>query len=192
MRKTPPGEGGAMSRESENRQRDDSRRSPQAQADPPHERLWREWAARPPLNQRQSDALAKFGISRRAVILAGELAVWKICTVGGCYLPDPWGQAAIVVPIWHGPSPFDETPDDATWLQDLLAFRLGEPRLWWLRTGNSGVLGDEAYTRAIETAEPIWMHPTPLHWLRAGCQGAVLLDDLADRYGFGHVWEEAT
>lgn len=66
---------------------------------------------------------------------------------------------------------------------NLVAFRLDTPRSFWLfdPTGHAPYLGHDAVERAIFYHEPLMVHESPLDWLKAGCQGCVILQ-------WNHYW----
>lgn len=59
---------------------------------------------------------------------------------------------------------------------DLVAFRPDTPRSFWSYTGAGMMLGADALDRAQHYSEPLAVHESPLDWLRAGCDGIVILD----------------
>ncbi len=65
---------------------------------------------------------------------------------------------------------------------DLVAFKLEEPSLWWLRIGAPHlVLGKDQFVEAMEKRTTVRICPTPLAWLQSGCEGACPLD-LAENF----------
>ena len=63
-----------------------------------------------------------------------------------------------------------------TGIVDLIAWQSDSPGKWWTRRGIAPVLGQEAIERAAHYGEALALHPTPLNWLVANRQGAVILD----------------
>ena len=61
-------------------------------------------------------------------------------------------------------------------LVDLLAFDIDEPKRWWLRVGAGVILGSYWAEKADWLGEPLYLFGNPLSWLKAECQGAVILD----------------
>lgn len=56
-------------------------------------------------------------------------------------------------------------------MDDLIAFRTGEPGRWWRRYGRARWLGQDAVDRAVNgwpDYEPLRLFRDPLQWLRAG------------------------
>lgn len=119
------------------------------------------------------------GITRRAIERCGGLGVMKITTTGRTFAPaiddDEGAVSAVIVPVWE--------PDLG--LVDLMAFRRHRPALFFARIGYAKCLGgwfaDDVRSRTTLWALPSDIHPSlplfpnPLSWLRAGCQGTVLL-----------------
>ena len=140
--------------------------------------LMAEWLATPSLNSRQRKQLADLGVTREAILRAGDLGWARVSTIGGrCYSPSPAGDVMVIQPCWAGPAPSIFQPVEHPVLADLIAWRPSEPTLWWYRIGDPGsVLG--AYHLELAHAEelPISFALTPLDWLTGDCRGAVLLD----------------
>lgn len=59
---------------------------------------------------------------------------------------------------------------------DTVAFRLQAPRAFWRAHGSALLLGRDALERAAFLGTPLWVYETPLDWLRADCDGVVILD----------------
>lgn len=89
----------------------------------------------------------------------------------GTFVPDPEGDphiitlAAVALPHMGWGEVFD-----------LVAFKSTAPHVWWRRIGQADTLGDDAIEYAACTRKPLVLHETPLAWLRAGAEGAVVLD----------------
>ena len=83
----------------------------------------------------------------------------------GSYEPAEDGVGAIIIAVIE----HDE-------LSDLLAFCTTDPSRWWLRLGLAVYLGEEHADYAALLHEPLRLFNSPLSWLRAGCDGAVVLD----------------
>lgn len=60
-------------------------------------------------------------------------------------------------------------------VDELVAFNTANPGAWWLRRGDAPILGMAAVDYARGAGEPIDLHETPWDWLRAGCDGAVIV-----------------
>ena len=123
--------------------------------------LWAE--LRPALADRRTDAeLLKYGvIDHDARALCG---LTSIQAFGRFYEPNTDGQPVIIVPILDG----DE-------LCDLLCFDLDRPAEWFVRLGGEPLLGACALSDQL-LGKPLHIYRTPLSWLRAGCDGVVILD----------------
>lgn len=108
--------------------------------------------------------------------------VARIQKHGRTYEPCEYGDPAVllITAIFH-----DGTPED------IIAFNPNQPEKWWLRRGDAVYLGGhevqprnwampqdfaEPILSPIEPETPlqIWRHP--LNWLRASCQGVVVID----------------
>ena len=61
-------------------------------------------------------------------------------------------------------------------LSDLLAFCTAAPSRWWRRLGLAVYLGEEKVDYAAFMKTPLRLFRTPVNWLRAECEGAVVLD----------------
>ena len=59
---------------------------------------------------------------------------------------------------------------------DIVAVNVCNPTAWRRRLGAVPALGLEAIDYADWMGEGLRLHPTPLDWLRADCQGAVILE----------------
>jgi hypothetical protein len=126
------------------------------------------------------DILLAQGVSVTAFMTSGWPGVDRIVTVERLWRPDPDGQDMIILPVWLGPGPLC---DDDPILVDLIAFQVEQPDRWHYRDGKPGlVLGDDQLDDAIGHMCPIWLHENPIDWLRAGCQGAVVLEDAEHRH----------
>lgn len=116
----------------------------------------------------------------------------------GTYSPEEGTVSAVIMPVFT--DDFDghcHALGFAPALIDLVAWDPREPSRWWCRIGGS--LSDPLFLGAwnLERAmgapppgqpdrrAPVALHPSPLAWLRAGCDGAVLVD------AGGALWREA-
>ena len=97
--------------------------------------------------------------------LAGLVGFQKVRASGPYYEPDDSGSWCIVIPI-----------DDYFGIADLLAVH--QTGRWRLRTGNAVMLGAEALDAEV-MGYGLRLFRDPLSWLRAGGDGAVILDDRA-------------
>jgi hypothetical protein len=95
-------------------------------------------------------------------------------TSAGTYGPMPDGQRAFIVPAI--PISNDSVDND---VGDLIAWFPDTPSRWWCRYGATPFLNFEAIERAVHYHEPLRLKSTPLSWLRASGEGAVILDDSA-------------
>ena len=139
--------------------------------------LAREWLATADLNSLQHQELARLGVTQEAMHRGGGLGWARVSTTGRLYMPSTAGDVAIIQPVWAGPAPSIyrgvEHPD----LVDLIAWPLAEPVCWSYREGTTAVaLGQEYLDAAQFDGEPVVLFLTPLDWLKAGCEGAMLLE----------------
>lgn len=114
-------------------------------------------------------ALLRHGVTDADVQLHCGLTQIDADTTGRFYQPVDDGAPAIIVPVL-----------DAEELVDLLAFDPRRPERWWLRIGAVPLLGGDELAYLLLGpklfAEPLWVHRTPLNWLRNSCHGVVILD----------------
>ena len=93
---------------------------------------------------------------------------WGVVTAldigDGLYCPGD-GPLHLVLPVW-------EESD----LIDLVAFRSGDPADWKLRTGLGLALGLERGWERHRWQPEVELSPTPLDWLRNGCDGLCIVD----------------
>lgn len=67
--------------------------------------------------------------------------------------------------------------DAAGEVVDLVALASHDENQWALRTGLADLLGDDQLLDAVlAERRELRLHPTPLAWLRAGCEGICVLD----------------
>lgn len=92
----------------------------------------------------------------------------EVSTKSGTYQPTEHGEPAIVHPV-HDDGPYSD-------IIDVVAWRPSEPARWWLRTGAAIMLGEHAVRHAYVYERPLSIHRTPLRWLAAYGNGAVILD----------------
>jgi len=144
------------------------------------------------VRESHEDWLAAHGVSPVAVYcpfprLHGNFGVCRAQFHGDLYEPAPDGTPVIVTGV-------SEHPEEA--LVDIVAFKPSNPARWWLRLGQAVVLGLHNARLAAFKEEPILVHATPLDWLRAECQGAVVLDwkreVLSHLDGYGVLADAAT
>ena len=140
--------------------------------------LWGEY--RPALaNPHTEAALAKYGVTDPAATLICGLA--RISPLINLYEPSDNGAHAITVPIFDG---------DELW--DIIAFDPRQPEVWRCRIGGEPLLG----INWLAFAGPktiVSIFATPLDWLRAACQGVVILDKSKSfaelsLYGLPELW----
>ena len=123
------------------------------------------------------------GVPCEAILRAGYVGAARISTAGRTYTPCPSGDLAIVMGAWWGPPPSIYSGNDSPHLADLIAWKPKDPTCWWSRTGTRGlVLGEDKWTEALGTGGPVTVRRSPLGWLKANCQGVVVLDDAEGRW----------
>ena len=135
--------------------------------------LWREWTAAATKSGHALTILKPFGVTVDAAILAGNVGLETIVTVGRLFTPVPYGRPAILLAVWADVGPLYETDPV---LRDLIAFEPVSPGRWWYRLGDriNPALG--AHNLHWPNGEPVRLYPHPLAWLQGSCEGAVLLD----------------
>ena len=105
-------------------------------------------------------------------VLASAMAQRLIGADDICIRDGRWerrfrGRRAVVLPVWQS---------QAADIVDLVAFRPEAPKAFWLLTGHGVMLGAASAIHADYYDEPLLIHETPLDWLKAGGDGAVILD----------------
>jgi hypothetical protein len=103
-----------------------------------------------------------------------RFGVVEIITDRRTYQPMRGGRRALVVPAI--PLRVGFFDDD---IGDLIAWLPDNPGRWWHRAGVANFLNFEAVERADFFEEPLSLWATPLSWLQAGGEGAVVLDERA-------------
>ena len=116
--------------------------------------------------------LAAHGVSPVSIYgtpprLHGNFGVTRAMFHGDLFEPAPDGKPVIVLGV-------SEHPDEG--LVDIVAFEPSNPVRWYLRLGAAVVLGLHNARLAVFEESPVVAHATPLDWLRADCQGVVVLD----------------
>lgn len=109
---------------------------------------------------------------------AGWLGRMRVTERGGLWREDPAGAWRLLLGVG----------DRDGWLIDVLAISSADPDSWSLLTGDGWLLGwgqvEDAALVDPEIAPVLRMHARPIDWLRAGGEGACLLD-----YGRGALGE---
>ena len=90
----------------------------------------------------------------------------------GFYKPDPKGQPALIVPNGRRGNLGYEWDD----ISDRIAFRPGEPNLWYSRLRSSAILNSPALELATKNNDLLPVFSTPLAWLQYCGQGVCILD----------------
>jgi hypothetical protein len=127
------------------------------------------------------DALAAAGVSRDFLWMGpARFGVAEIEADGDrTYQPIKGGTNTVIVPA--DPLPPLSDPACLDWDPgDLIAFRLADPSRWWVRTGAAPFLGFSAVEYAEHFRTPLRLWSSPLAWLRAAGDGAVILDPAID------------
>ena len=87
---------------------------------------------------------------------------------GGIFQPSPDGfPVCLVAVVWPEARRFGDAG-----LFDLVAFRSGDPRKWWLRCGSAFALGEHL----LDQPDPLRVVRTPADWLAAGGNALCVLD----------------
>lgn len=109
---------------------------------------------------------------------AGLLGRLRVAERGGLWREDPDGAPRLLLGV----------RDRAGEVIDIAALSSTDPDAWALMTGDGWLLGwdrvEDAALADPETAPVVKMHARPIDWLRAGGEGACLLD-----YGPGALGE---
>lgn len=109
---------------------------------------------------------------------AGLLGRLRVAERGGLWREDPDGAPRLLLGV----------RDRAGEVIDIAALSSTDPDAWALLTGDGWLLGwdrvEDAALADPETAPVVKMHARPIDWLRAGGEGACLLD-----YGPGALGE---
>lgn len=123
--------------------------------------LWRELiAAR--ADHHVDEILGRYGVTDPDAQAHCGLVQIEHPDIGRFYEPRPGGEYAIIVPVMDGEE-----------LVDLLAFDPRKPDRWWVRLDACCFLGgDNIFCQSA----PIEIWRTPLRWLKATCEGVVVLD----------------
>ena len=136
-------------------------------------RLMAEWLAYRDLSAVERDHL---GLTWEACQRAGGVVKAKVKTIGMTWEPAESGVPHVIVPAWAGVPPSIFQGVEHPTLIDMIALTPDAPEFWHWRTRQAFALGQDQIDMARTTAAPIILHLDPLHWLRANCIGAVLLD----------------
>ena len=150
--------------------------------------LHREFEAAQGRGRKAMDHLVAAGVSVSSFMTSGWPGCDHVATVGRLWHPHPDGRAMIILPVWREPGPlYNDDPR----LIDLLAFTVEQPTLWFYRDGVAGlILGDGHLAHSIGSMVPVSLFNTPIAWLRAGCQGAVILEDAERRHSWARTAEQ--
>lgn len=84
------------------------------------------------------------------------------------WTPTDSGPRAIIIPAMENGC-----------IIDLIAFRPSQPDTWYARVGNCWALGMDEIAdarSALDQSHSIFLHATPLDWLRAGGRGVCVID----------------
>lgn len=115
--------------------------------------------------------LVKAGVPKAFLAQSLYRSLWlgadDIAIDGGRWSRRFRGERAIVLPIVGA---------ESGELVDLVAFRLETPRSFWSYAGAAPLLGQHSLERAAYFEEPLFVHESPLDWLKAGMTGVVILD----------------
>lgn len=133
-------------------------------------------------NEHRAELLAA-GVPANIINLYPLIGVDAISVGDGLYQPTPGGGAAYITPVLvNGGTP--ETPHPLAYARhlgecvDLVAWHPLHPERWALRTGAATWLG--CIGPQYMDPEPVAIRRSPLAWLRAACDGLVILSKQAD------------
>lgn len=119
-----------------------------------------------------ANRLHEMGVPAAYLMGEEQLGLARVEVLGaGLWQPCEAGREMLVIPV-----------DDEEQMIDLVAFDPADPDAWCLRTGAAWTLGEAAVWRAM--SEQSWglkehvlhLTPNPLEWLRAGGEGACVVD----------------
>lgn len=125
----------------------------------------REFASHRPLTQKQLAALADLGVTAETLVAAGAVRAARVHFRRDVYEPAQEGDrgtAVLLIPVYA-----DET------IIDICAVDPAPPHRFATRDGRAELLGEDDNRCLMGGALPVWRNP--IHWLRAGCDGVVLL-----------------
>jgi hypothetical protein len=135
-------------------------------------------------------ALEAQGIPFRAIatVCPAPTRIRFTDATGNRYAPDPSGSPAYVFPVTvvDPESPHlieDPQPEIAVAVGpiiDLVAISPGNPACWALRIGAAEVIGAVEPQYAL-FCDPVRVHCSVVGWLRAECQGVVILTQCPDK-----------
>lgn len=136
-------------------------------------------AARKALSAEHRAELLSAGIPLDIVRLYPLIGAELVLVKAGMYRPDPDGLPAFITPVLVDNAASPEAAHPLVYARhlgecvDLVAWHPAHPDLWALRLGVATWLG------CIEPQycdpDPVAMRRSPLAWLRAGCDGLVIL-----------------
>jgi len=117
------------------------------------------------MRQTHFDWFQAQGVGGHAFVDAGLFGADSVSFEGACYEPTPYGEPAIIQPVIE----HDE-------IVDLLAWSPKQPDRMATRLDYAAVLNLDAVSYADWHKTPLVVHATALDWLRASCNGAVVID----------------
>lgn len=124
---------------------------------------------------RAYEVLAAYGYKHSSV-LHGDIGGATVRVSGRFWELDEGGNYMIIQPVWYD-TPSLANPVDEPLLFDLIAWHPRKPEKWYFYRGERGlILGEKPLFEADVFHNPLQLHRTPFAWLKAGCQGSVLLD----------------
>jgi hypothetical protein len=167
-----PGQGAALDTSTSPNSGENIRRPRPEQA--PADELLNEFTAATAAAEREDfDYLITEGVPRNWLWCGPmRFGIAPITTSGATYEPIVAGKRAFLLPA----APLDDDED----IVDLVAWHPDEPCQWWSRLGVAPILNPAAIDRAEIFREPLSLHSSPMAWLQAGGEGAVVLDASAD------------
>lgn len=147
--------------------------------------LAHEWrhSYRSPMNREFRATLHAIYDSIEPWVWRDLIAAGPVLIEGETYQPHPDGEWCFLTPvIIFRPDTIYNADDSEAEVIDIVAWHPATPGRWATRRGAGTVLGD------IDLAETLFVHQTPLAWLRSGCRGVCFLDhrEIAPAlWGFG-------
>ncbi len=144
-------------------------------------------SARAAMSRKNRAELMGAGIAPELIDRYPLIGTAEMRIKGGLYEPAPDGAPAYVTPVLVGDPVSPEIPDPLVYARhfgdivDLVAWHPRHPGHWALRVGAATWLG--CIEPQYLDPDPVAIRRAPLAWLRAGCDGLVILSsEPADAY----------
>ena len=87
------------------------------------------------------------------------------------------GDSAVILPVYDSETPaWAPLEQRLDGLFDILAFNPAQPDCWWLRRGQTMLLGSIYIALALREGCALPLYSNPMRWLQADGEGVVILD----------------